>query len=152
MAESKAPEMTDEQRILFEKGRHSSLVFLRKNPDYILNGRNALLMKEELQKRNLTWTSDNLQDIWDKVDRAIFDTEDERPAAKELPAPIEAPPPQPEQFPWGLALTIENDGKNRVAKMSGPELSKYMSDRHHGDEFKSQIAALKMTRSDLREN
>jgi len=149
MAENKtAPEMTDEQHIDFERGRFNSLVFLRRNPDYILNQRNATLMAAELKKRNLVWSSENLQEIWNTVDRGIFDTEDTRPAAKELPAPVVEVVEQ-EQFPWGTRLE-GNDGKNRVAKMTGPELSKYLADRRYGDEFRSQIDALKMTRRDLK--
>jgi|ERR1700693_631101 len=148
MAESKAPEMTDEQRIDFENGRRSSLVFLRHNPDYIMNQRNALLMSEELKKRNLVWSTENLQEIWNTIDRGLFDTEDTRPAAKEPPAPVEAPPPEPEQYPWGTKL----EGKEGIARVvaMGADFAKYLKDRRTGHIFQEQVDALQMTRSQLR--
>jgi hypothetical protein len=149
MAESKAPEMTGKERIDFENGRHSSLVFLRHNPDYILNKRNALLMKEELTKRNLAWTTENLQTVWDSVDKTMFDTEDTRPAAKELPAPVEALLPEPKQFPWGTKLE-GREGAARVAAMSNADFAKYLKDRRTGPIFQAQVDALRMTRSQLR--
>jgi hypothetical protein len=149
MAESKAPEMTDEQRILFENGRRSSLAFLRKNPDYIMNQRNARLMADELKKRNLGWSTENLQTVWNEVDRELFDTEDTRPAAKEPAPPIQAPPPEPEQFPWGTKLEGK-EGAARVAAMSNADFAKYLKDRRTGSVFQAQVNDLQMTRSQLR--
>ena len=104
MTENKAPEITDEQRIDYANGQRESIVFLRRNPDYVANKRNAETMFRELKKKGLAWTSENLQQIWDVVDRSLFDTtEDHRPKAKEASPPIVVEEKR-EIFPWGAAL------------------------------------------------
>jgi len=150
MAETKASEMTDEKRIDFERGRHASLVFKRRNPDFVSNERNARTMADELKKRGLEWTIENLQEVWNKIDKNLFDTtEDKRPAAKEPPPPVEAPLPEPEQFPWGTKLEGK-EGAARVAAMSNADFAKYLKDRRTGPIFQAQVDALQMTRSQLR--
>jgi len=125
--------------------------FLRANPDFPTNDRNAKIMQGELQKRNLTWDVENLQKVYDEIDHEQFDTNDRgRPAAKELPPPPAPVVEQPTNYPWGLELTIDNDGPKRIAKMSGSEFRKFSTDQRHGREFTNQVNRLNLTRSDLK--
>ena len=149
MTKNKTPEITDEHRVEYATGQRESIVFLRRNPDYVANKRNAETMLRELKKKGLEWTTENLQSIWESVDRGLFDlTEDLRPKAKEPLPPIVVEEKR-EIFPWGAVLEGE-EGKDRVRAMDGSQLRRYMGDRKTGHIFKQQLEALQMTRADLR--
>jgi hypothetical protein len=48
-----------------------------------MNARNAETLQRELMKRNLAWTAENLQIVWNEIDRYLIDdSEDKRPEAK----------------------------------------------------------------------
>src|SRR5580704_8867075 len=132
--------------------------FMRNNPDFPRGVRGADVLRRQFIATfgyvKAAWKAENLQTIWDNVDRDLFDfTDDNRPeAAQSPPEPIEAPIDHSHDFPWGSELTLENDGPARVAKMSGTEMQKFLKNRHTGREFAHQIDALGLTRKQLLSN
>jgi hypothetical protein len=125
----------------FARGQCEALIFMRRNPDFIPNGRNSETMKRELLKRGMSFSADNLQEIWDEVDRGLFDHEDDKRPDPKPPLQDTPPPVIEETFPWGKKLEgIE--GKQRIAAMSREEFNKHLSNRHTGAEFQHQVEAL----------
>jgi hypothetical protein len=133
---TKAPEQDPE----YIRGQMESRKFLRRNPDFPINARNGETMQRELMKRNLPWTAENLQTVWNEIDRGLIDeSEDRRPEAKpalEVTAP-EAPP----EFPWGARLEGA-EGKARIAAMKSEEFHKCLTNKNTGSEFAAQIRSL----------
>jgi hypothetical protein len=131
--------------------------FMRRNPDFPRGVRGANVLRREFIATfghvAAAWKAENLQTIWDKADKELFDfTDDNRcEAAEPTPEPVVEAPPQT-TYPWGLSLTPENDGPARVAKMSGPEMQKFLKNRHTGREFARQVDALNLTRAELQHN
>jgi hypothetical protein len=120
--------------------------FMRNNPDFPRGVRGADVLRRQFIATfgytSAAWKAENLQTIWNSMDKALFDfTDDNRPeAAEPAPEPTEAP------------MTPENDGPARVAKMSGTEMQRFLKNRHTGREFARQIDALGLTRKQLLHN
>jgi hypothetical protein len=132
--------------------------FMRNNPDFPRGVRGADVLRRQFIATfgytSAAWKAENLQTIWNSMDKALFDfTDDNRPeAAEPAPEPTEAPIDHSHDFPWGSELTPENDGPARVAKMSGTEMQRFLKNRHTGREFARQIDALGLTRKQLLHN
>lgn len=131
-----------QQEVDYAKGGRESHIFARRNPDFPMNARNAETLQRELMKRNLAWTAENLQIVWNEIDRYLIDdSEDKRPEAKPPRAvSVDAKEAVPE-FPWGVRLEGD-EGKARVVAMSGEDFQKFLTNRHTGSEFAAQVKSL----------
>lgn len=149
-----------EDLAIFAKGKTIGTLFKRRHPEFIPCRRNAESLHRELTKRSLEYSLANLETVYQDLleknpDMFNWEGEDSRPEIKEPVPPVEEAPPAPLQYPWGLELTVANDGKARVKAMSAQELSAYMRDRRiveledgttatWGDIFKQQVGDLKV--------
>jgi hypothetical protein len=151
-------EAADAELVETRRQEAESHKFMRSNPDFPRGARGADVLRRHFIATfghvAAAWKAENLQTIWDSVDKELFDfTDDNRPEAVESPPePTETPIDHSHDFPWGSELTPENDGPARVAKMSGAEMQKLLKNRHTGREFARQVDALGLTRDQLKRN
>ena len=148
----------DAQLLETRRQEMESQRFMRNNPDFPRGVRGAEVLRhffiEKFGHKAGEWTSDNLQIIWNSLDKDLLDMEDDnRPEAAQeiIPEPVVEAPPQT-TYPWGTSLTVENDGPSRVAKMSGAEMRNFLKHKDFGREFARQIDNLRLTRDQLKHN
>ena len=148
MAETpnKTQEPTPEVRASFARGTKVSLDFLM---EHLLDGdpivsckENADILGAYILEHKLSWTLENLNIALEAL-RPMGVLKFAIP--EQVPDPVEEIPTEEapaDPWPWGQPLTAA-----RLEEMSGKEVRRWMTDRHYGREFKSQMENAGLTQS-----
>jgi hypothetical protein len=139
----------DKQQAEQALGAREGSRFMRRNPDFVQNARNAETLHRKLIEMGLLkspedYTVDNLETAFKAVDPALWHNEDDaRPAVKEVEEPKPVIVDHSRDFPWGPELTGV-EGSKRVNEMSRDEYRKYLTNPKHDAEFQRQVSNLKI--------